>query len=70
MLAPYSRELTRLAPAKWHSICINGGKALRTIWKDLETEFLETFNLCTAQSLWVAAQTQELARPLTPAEET
>jgi hypothetical protein len=57
--------LTRLASANWRFICIDGGKALRTIWKDLETEFLETFNLCTAQSLWFAAQAQELARPLT-----
>jgi hypothetical protein len=35
---------------------------------ELGAEFPEVFNLFSAQSLRVVAQTQELARPLTPAE--
>jgi len=41
---------------------------LRTVWEELGSEFLEIFNLCAAQSLWVAVRTQELAHPLTQTE--
>jgi len=38
------------------------------IWDELGKEFPNVFNMCSVQSLWVAARTQEMKRPLTPAE--
>ncbi len=62
-------ELGRLTSSKWRFICISGEKNLRTIWTDLENEFPEVFNLCSAQTLENAVMKQEMDRPMTEAEE-
>ena len=60
-------ELRRLASSKWRFVCINGGKNLRTVWRDLEDEFPEVFNFCSVQTLENATMGQERNRPLTEA---
>ena len=44
-------------------------KNLRTIWTELAQDYPELFNLCSAQSLWIAAEKREMDRLLTEAEE-
>jgi hypothetical protein len=62
------KELGRLASSKWRFICINGGKTLKTIWNELETEFPEIFNHCSVQLLENAATSQAGHHPFTEAE--
>ena len=66
-LTPYYEEISRLASSKWCFIC--GKKLSDDLRAELELEFPEIFNLCTAQFLWFRARYQELARTLIPAEE-
>jgi hypothetical protein len=65
-LTPYYEEISRLASSKWCFIC--GKKLSDDLRAELELEFPEIFNLCTAQFLWFRARYQELARTLIPAE--
>ena len=63
-------ELGRLASTKWRFICINGEKTLKTIWNELEVEFLAIFNNCSVQLLENTATVQVGHHPLTVTEET
>ena len=67
LLAPdsWGAFSTSLSQVEFH--LPQGEKCLRTIWDVLGEEFSDVFNLCSAQS-GVAARTQEMKRPLTPAE--
>jgi hypothetical protein len=50
-------------------LCVSGEKCLQTIWDEITSDFedIRYLNL-TQETIWNAARTREMARPLTPVE--
>ncbi len=62
-------ELARLAAPDWKFLCILVEKCLQTMWDEITADFKEIKSLnLTQETIWNAARTREMARPLKSAE--
>ena len=60
-------ELARLPAPEWKFLCVSDEKCLQTIWDEITSDFedMQYLNL-TQETIWNAARSREMARPLTP----